>query len=67
MYSRFVFGNFDSKKLNKRQRRPRGAFKDVFDGTDINNVLWYSKKRIYQEKLKATEQNSMANMVALIP
>ena len=58
MYSRFVFGNSDSQNLNKRQRHPRGAFLDVFDGTNINNVLWYSKKRIYQEKLKAMEQNS---------
>ena len=67
MYSKFVFRNFDSEKLNKRQCHPSGAFKDVFDGTDINNVLWYSKKRIYQAKLKATEQNGATNMVALIP
>ena len=67
MYSRFVFGNFNNKKLNKRQHHARGAFKDVFDGTDINNVLWYSEKRIYQAKLKSIEQNGVTDMVALIP
>ena len=67
MYSRFVFGNFDNQNLNKRQRHLPSAFVDVFDGTNINSVLWYSKKRIYQDKLKATEQNGATNMVALIP
>ena len=67
MYSRFVFGNFDTQGLNKRQHHLRGAFLDVFDKTSINSVLWYSKKRIYQDKLKATEQNSVTDMVALVP
>ena len=61
MYSKFVFGNFDTQSLNKRQRHPRGAFLDVFDGTNINSVLWYSKKRIYQDKVKVTEQNGATN------
>ena len=67
MYSRFVFSNFDNKNLNKRQRHTYGAFKDVFDGSNVNNLLWYSKKRIYQAKLKATEQNGTTDMVALLP
>ena len=67
MYSKFVFGNFDHKNLNKRQCHPRGAFLEVFDGTDGDNMLWYCKKRMYQEKLWATADNTATNMVALFP
>ena len=67
MYSRFVFSNFNNKNLNKRQRHTYGAFKDVFDGSNVNNLLWYSKVRIHQVKLKAQEENGAMDMVALLP
>ena len=61
MYSKFVFGNFDNQSLNKRQRHPRGAFLGVFDGTNADSLLWYSKKRMYQDKIRATADNSATN------
>ena len=66
MYSKFVFGNFDHQNLNKRQRHPRGAFLQVFDGTDGDNMLWYCKKRMYQDKLRATAHNAVTDREAFI-
>ena len=62
MYCKFAFGNFDNHNLNKRQRHPRGAFLQVFDGTNDENLLWYYKKRVYQAKLQATAENSATDM-----
>ena len=67
MYCKFAFGNFDNHNLNKRQRHPRGAFLQVFDGTNDENLLWYYKKRLYQPKLQATAEIGATDMVALIP
>ena len=67
MYCKFVFGNFDNHNLNKRQRHLRGAFLQVFDGTNDESLLWYYKKRVYQAKLQATADNGATNMDALIP
>ena len=53
--------------MEKKERHTYGAFKDLFDGTNVDNLLWYSKVRIHQAKLKALEQNGATNMVALIP
>ena len=58
MYSRFVFGNFQNQNTEKKERHTYGAFKDLLDGTNVDNLLWYSKVRIPQAKLKAQEQNS---------
>mgnify|MGYP003321325042 CR=1 FL=1 len=67
MYSRFIFSNFDNQDLKKKARHQYGAFVDIFDGTNINNILWYSKLRIHQAKLKSQEQNNATDMVALVP
>ena len=67
MYCRCAFRNFYNHNLIKRQRHPRGAFLQVFDGTNDENLLWYYKKRVYQAKLQATAENGATNMVALIP
>ena len=61
MYSRFVFGNFNDFNdydLNKRQRHPYGAFLDVFDGTGDQNLFWHCKKRMFQNKIRATSENT---------
>ena len=61
MYSRFVFGNFNDFNdydLNKRQRHPYGAFLDVFDGTGDQNLFWHCKKRMFQNKIRATSENA---------
>ena len=61
MYSRFVFGNFSNfsdHDLNKRQRHPYGAFLDVFNGTDDQNLFWHCKKRMFQHKIRATLENA---------
>ena len=65
MYSKFVFGNFDNHNLNKRQRRPRGAFLEVFGGTNADSLLWYYKKRVYQAKLQATADNGATDTYML--
>ena len=66
MYSRFIFGNFENQDLKKKEHHQYGAFVNLFKGTDINNVLLYSKLRIHQAKLKSQEQNNATDMVALV-
>ena len=63
MYCKFAFRNFDNCNLNKRQRHPRGAFIQVFDGTNDKKLLLYCKKRVYQAKLQATAENGATNVV----
>ena len=66
MYSRFVFGNFNDFNdydLNKRQRHPYGAFLDFFDGIGDQNLFWHCKKRMFQNKIRATSENAATDKV----
>ena len=47
--------------LNKRQHHPGSEFLGVFDGTNADSLLWYSKKRMYQDKIRVTADNTATN------
>ena len=67
MYSRFIFVNFQNQNIEMKERHTYGAFKDLLDGINVDNLLWYSKVRTHQAKLQAQEQNGATDMVALLP
>ena len=65
MYSTFVFGNFQNQNTEKKERHTYGASKDLLDGTNADNRLWYSKVRIHKAKLKvqvAERHNQYASL-----
>ena len=67
MYSKFVFSNFSNHDLNKRQRHPYGAFLDIFDGINDENLYWHCKKRMFQHKICATSEDAATDSYATHP